>query len=84
MVPLAPAVAGQHQVMNAYAFANNETRAVVIEEKNFTPHFFFATVRRLFDNPYLLKGMSKQALAFARPEAGRDIAQYIVRYLTES
>lgn len=84
LVPLNPSVAGRHQIINAYTFANNETRAVVIEEKNFTPHFFFETVHRLVDNPYLLERMRKEALSFARPRAGAQIAQYIVHYLMES
>jgi len=81
LIPLTTAVAGNHQVSNAYRFAHNEQRAVVIEEKNFTPHFFCETLRRLFRHPYLLKEMGSKALSFARIKAGKEIAEYITQYL---
>ena len=81
LVPLPPAVVGPHQVVNAYTFANNSSRATVIEEKNFTPHFFCETVRQLFRRSSYLKEMGEKALSFAKPQAGKAIAQYIIQSL---
>lgn len=81
LVPLPEAVVGKHQLLNAYTFSQNGKRAVVIEEKNFTPHFFSQTVKRLFQQSYTLEEMGKQALSFAKPQAAKIISQYIIQYL---
>ena len=80
LIPLTTAVAGSHQVANAYRFARDNQRAVVVEEKNFTPHFFCETVHRLFRHPYLLVEMGTKASFFARPKAGKKIAKYLMQY----
>ena len=41
--------AQEHQLKNAYAYAQNGA-AVVIEEGNLTPHFFLATLKHLLSN----------------------------------
>ena len=84
LIPLPEAVVGRHQIVNAYTFSANGKRAIVVEEKNFTPHFFYQTVRQLFRQPDRLKEMGEQALSFAKPQAARIIAQYIVQYLKKS
>lgn len=81
LVPLPEAVVGKHQIMNAYNFSENGKRAIVIEEKNFTPHFFYQAVSQLFQRSESLQSMGKQALLFAKPQAAKTIAQYIIQYL---
>jgi len=84
LVPVASSVAGDHQIINANVFSNHGKRAVVIEEKNFTPHFFSEIVHQLFRQPHTLKAMRTKALSFAKPEATETIARYIIQYLKEA
>lgn len=79
LVPL-PEAAQNHQLKNAYAYQESGA-AIVIEENNFTSHFFLEKLRFLFENPQILKGMSEKAKEFSRPEAGWIIANYLVEYL---
>jgi len=81
LVPL-PEAAQNHQLKNAYAYQENGA-AIVIEENNFTSHFFLEKLRFLFENPQTLKEMSGKAKEFSRPEAGWIIANYLVEYLTK-
>lgn len=81
LVPL-PEAAQNHQIRNAYAFAENGA-ALVIEEANFTPHFLLERIKYLFSQPEKLKEMSKKAKEFSRPEASRIIANYLVEYLSQ-
>lgn len=74
--------AQNHQVRNAYAFAENGA-AVVIEEENFLPHFLLKRVEYLFSKPALLRKMAKKAKEFSKPDAGRIIAEYLIAYLTQ-
>lgn len=79
IIPLAGA-AQNHQVENAYAYAKNGA-AIVLEEANLTPHFFLEKIRALFANLQEMRKMSQAALAFAKPEAAKTIAQYLLEYL---
>lgn len=79
LVPLAES-AQNHQVENAYAYAEKGA-AIVIEEANLTPNFFLEKLRYLFANPSELEKMSRAAAKFARPEAARIVAEYILSYL---
>ena len=79
LIPL-PEAAQNHQVKNAYAYAKNNA-AVVVEEKNLSPHFFLGKVQNLFNYPERLKEMSRQAGIFSKPAAAKVIAKYIVEYL---
>ena len=81
LVPLASA-AQNHQVRNAYAYAEKGA-TLVIEEGNFKPHFIFERIKYLFTQPKKLKEMSEKAKEFARPEAARVIAEYLATYLTQ-
>lgn len=81
LVPL-PESAQNHQVKNAYAFAENGA-AIVIEEINFRPHFVLERIKYLFSQPQVLSEMSKRAKEFSRPEAARIIAEYLVTYLNQ-
>ena len=80
LVPL-PEAAQNHQVKNAYAYAENGA-AIVMEEANFTPRFFLEKLKELFSHPEELEKMANRAKEFARPEAAKIIAGYIVNCLT--
>ncbi|MDI6591419.1 MAG: undecaprenyldiphospho-muramoylpentapeptide beta-N-acetylglucosaminyltransferase [Patescibacteria group bacterium] len=79
LIPL-PEAAQNHQVKNAYAYAQSGA-SIVIEEKNLTPHFFLEKLKYLFSHPEKLEKMAKAAKEFAKPEAAKKIAQYIIDYL---
>ncbi len=81
LIPL-PESAQNHQVKNAYAY--QETGACqVLEEANFTPHFFLEKLKSLFSQPETLIEMTKATKDFSKPEAARIIANYLVDYLTK-
>lgn len=81
LIPLATA-AQNHQVRNAYAYAERGT-ALVIEETNFKPHFILERIKYLFARPKKLKEMSEKAKYFSRPDAARIVAEYLVTYLSQ-
>ena len=81
LIPL-PESAQNHQLKNAYIFASAGA-AILIEERNLTPDFFLGTIKNLFSNPKKMEEMRKAALKFAKPEAAKEIAQYLVSYLTK-
>lgn len=81
LIPL-PEGAQEHQLKNAYAYA--ETGAsIVIEEANFMPHFFLEKLKDLFSRPEKIKEMGEKAKEFSRPKAAKLIAEYIVEYLNQ-
>ncbi len=81
LVPLENA-AQNHQVKNAYVFAENGA-ALVMEEANFRPHFLLEKMKQLFSQPEKLKEMGQMAKENARPRAAKIVAQYIVSYLSQ-
>lgn len=81
LIPLTGS-AQDHQVRNAYAYAERGA-ALVIEESNFKPHFILERMRYLFARPKKMKTMSERAKYFARPNAAHIIADYLVTYLTQ-
>jgi len=81
LIPL-PEAAQNHQVKNAYAYQESGA-AIVIEENNFTSRFFLERLKSLFNQPNELNKMTQAAKDFARPGAGRIIANYIVEYLSK-
>jgi len=81
LVPL-PESAQDHQVKNAYAYAENGA-SLVIEEANFRPHFVLERIKNLFSQPERLKQIAERAKEFSRPNAARIIAEYIVTYLSQ-
>lgn len=80
LIPL-PESAQNHQVKNAYAYAN-QGAALVFEENNFAGHLFLEKIRDLFNSPQTLQSMSCAAADFAKPKAASIIAGYIANYLT--
>ena len=81
LIPL-PEAAQNHQLKNAYSFAAGGA-ALILEEENFTPHFFLEKLKYLFAHPEELEKMGRAAKEFSRPAATRIIAGYIVDYLTK-
>ena len=81
IIPLSTS-AQDHQLKNAYAYAQTKA-AVVMEEANLTPRFFLEKIKSLFANPEELQKMSQRAKEFSRPESAKVIAGYIIKYLTK-
>ncbi|XOB41769.1 MAG: UDP-N-acetylglucosamine--N-acetylmuramyl-(pentapeptide) pyrophosphoryl-undecaprenol N-acetylglucosamine transferase [Candidatus Nealsonbacteria bacterium] len=81
LIPL-PESAQNHQVKNAYLYAEAGA-ALVLEEENLTPHFFFERLKYLFSHPEELEKMRREAKEFSKPRAARVIAEYIGEYLTQ-
>lgn len=78
LIPL-PRSAQNHQIKNAYIYAQTGA-AIVLEQSNLTPRFFLERVRSIVFDPKEMEKMSQAALQFAKPEAARIIAQYIIEY----
>ncbi len=79
LIPL-PEAAQNHQVKNAYAYANSGA-SLVIEEGNLTHHFFLEQIRLIFQDDTAEK-MIRAAELFSKPYAGSVIARYILDYLS--
>ncbi len=81
LIPL-PESAQNHQVKNAYAYQKTGA-CLVIEETNFTPHFFLERLKQFFFQPEKLREMREKAKEFSKPQAAKIIANYLVEYLTK-
>jgi len=81
LIPL-PEAAQNHQIKNAYCYAENGA-SIVIEEANFTAHFFLERLKYLFSHPSELEKMKVAAKEFSKPEAAKIIASYLVESLTK-
>ena len=81
LIPL-PEAAQNHQVKNAYSYAENGA-CQVLEEANFTPRFFLEKLKYFFARPHELVKMEKAAKEFAKPEAAKTLAKHIIDYLTK-
>jgi UDP-N-acetylglucosamine--N-acetylmuramyl-(pentapeptide) pyrophosphoryl-undecaprenol N-acetylglucosamine transferase len=81
LIPL-PESAQEHQTRNAYIFAKSGG-TLVIEEENFTSHFFVERLKYFFEDPKKLEKMRNSAKEFARPRAARIIAEYLREFLGE-
>jgi len=79
LIPL-PESAQEHQTRNAYIFAKSGG-TFVIEEENFTSHFFVERLKYFFDDPKKLEKMRNSAKEFARPRAAKIIAEYLSEFL---
>lgn len=77
LIPL-PESAQSHQLKNAYFYANTGA-AIVIEEKNLTPHFFLEIIKQVA-LPENSQKMAKAAENFAKPLAAKVIAAYFLEY----
>ena len=81
LIPL-PESAQNHQVENAYAYAATGA-AIVLEEANMRPHFFLERIREIIFDEAAMERMSQAALRFAKPDAARIIANYLLTYLLQ-
>ncbi|HTR19006.1 MAG TPA: UDP-N-acetylglucosamine--N-acetylmuramyl-(pentapeptide) pyrophosphoryl-undecaprenol N-acetylglucosamine transferase [Candidatus Paceibacterota bacterium] len=76
MVPI-PTDVSHDQTENAFSYARSGA-AVVIEQRNLTPHVLAAEIKRIVDDADLRGKMSEAARAFARPQAARKIAAVLI------
>ncbi len=77
IIPLPAEIVGEHQILNARAYAASGA-AVVIEEKDLTLRKFSETVAKILDDGITRDKMSYAAKAFAKPEAAKDIARKVL------
>ncbi|MBI2175685.1 MAG: UDP-N-acetylglucosamine--N-acetylmuramyl-(pentapeptide) pyrophosphoryl-undecaprenol N-acetylglucosamine transferase [Parcubacteria group bacterium] len=77
LVPL-PGSAQDHQRENAYAYAH-AGGAVVVEQKNLSPHILVSEVLKLVQDTAGLEKMRRAAESFARIDAARKVAEEIIR-----
>ncbi len=80
LLPL-PEAAQNHQLKNAYYYAETGA-ATVLEEENLTPHFFLEKLKQLFSPREQLRVMSERAGEFYNPKSAKIISAYIKEYLT--
>ena len=78
LIPIPEEVVGEHQIVNAYEYAKSGT-AIVIEESNFKSSIVLDQARKILTDPELRKKMSQAAKNFAKPEAGKIIAEEILK-----
>ena len=72
LVPI-PEDVSHDQTENAFSYARAGA-AVVIEQRNLTPHLLVAEIQRIAGDQALKTKMAEAARAFARPDAARKIA----------
>lgn len=78
LIPLPEEVVGIHQSKNAYEYAKTGA-AIMIEEPNLKQNLFMAQLEKIFSNPENIKLMSVAAKQFSKPNAGKMIAEEILR-----
>jgi len=79
IIPL-PESAQDHQIKNAYAYAQSGA-AVVLEAANLTPNFFLERLRYFFAHPAEMEHMRKSALSFAKPEAAKVLSERLLAFM---
>jgi len=81
LIPL-PSAAGNHQEKNAFEY-NRTGAAIVISQKNLTPHILENEIKRVMETPGLAKKMQQMAERFAKPWAAKKIAEEILYFATK-
>ncbi len=76
LVPI-PEEVSHDQTENAFSYAR-AGGALVIEQRNLTPHVLTAEIDRLMADAALREKMSAAGKAFARPEAARKVARMLL------
>jgi UDP-N-acetylglucosamine--N-acetylmuramyl-(pentapeptide) pyrophosphoryl-undecaprenol N-acetylglucosamine transferase len=76
LIPI-PTEISHDQTENAFSYARAGA-AVVLEQRNLTPHLLIAEIGRIMSNSQLHSAMTTAAKNFARPEAARTIATIIM------
>lgn len=82
LIPL-PSSAGDHQLKNAYQYAQTGA-AIIIEQDDLTPNFFMGKIQYLLSQPEKINAMKDAALTFSKPLAAEAIAGEILEYLTNN
>jgi UDP-N-acetylglucosamine--N-acetylmuramyl-(pentapeptide) pyrophosphoryl-undecaprenol N-acetylglucosamine transferase len=77
-----PEAAQDHQLMNAFLYAQTGA-AVVIEKENFKIHFFLEKIEYLLNHQSELEIMAQKAKMFAKPDSAEIIAEYLISYLSK-
>jgi UDP-N-acetylglucosamine--N-acetylmuramyl-(pentapeptide) pyrophosphoryl-undecaprenol N-acetylglucosamine transferase len=78
IVPI-PEEVSRDQRSNAFSYARSGA-AIVVEEANLTPNLLVSEIDRLLGDKKLWASMKESTKAFARPRAGRVIAEEIIRF----
>jgi len=81
LIPL-PKSAQDHQMKNAYIYAQSKA-AILLSQENITSRFFLGVLRNLISDRENLRKMKEAALKFAKPQAAREIGEKIISYLTK-
>ncbi len=81
LVPI-PLDVSHDQTENAFSYARSGA-AIVIEQRNLTPHVLVAEIERIMNDQELRARMSAAAKEFSRPQAGRKIAEIILETALE-
>jgi UDP-N-acetylglucosamine--N-acetylmuramyl-(pentapeptide) pyrophosphoryl-undecaprenol N-acetylglucosamine transferase len=76
LIPLPPEIS-RDQTKNAFAYARAGC-GTVLEEKNVTPHVFFATLKQILGEPGVYQEMVTASSAFAKLDAAGKIADEIL------
>jgi UDP-N-acetylglucosamine--N-acetylmuramyl-(pentapeptide) pyrophosphoryl-undecaprenol N-acetylglucosamine transferase len=81
LVPI-PRDVSHDQTENAFSYARAGA-CVVVDQKNLTPHLLVAEINRLMQDDALRTQMAAGAKTFARPKAGRKVAEIILETALE-
>lgn len=81
IIPI-PEKISHDQTKNAFTYARSKA-AVVIEQNNLSPSVLMAEIDRLLNNPELLEEMKAGTKSFANIDAGRKIAEELLRLAVE-
>ncbi|MEK7614294.1 MAG: UDP-N-acetylglucosamine--N-acetylmuramyl-(pentapeptide) pyrophosphoryl-undecaprenol N-acetylglucosamine transferase [Patescibacteria group bacterium] len=68
---------GDHQRKNAFNYARSGA-AVVVEERNLTPHILISEINKIMENKNELEKMRNATRAFYKPDAAEKIAEEIL------
>lgn len=76
LIPI-PTDVSHDQTRNAFSYARSGA-AVVLQQKNLTPHVLLAEIERIMGDEQARSDMSEAAKQFARPDAAEKIAKIIL------
>ncbi|GIW66355.1 MAG: UDP-N-acetylglucosamine--N-acetylmuramyl-(pentapeptide) pyrophosphoryl-undecaprenol N-acetylglucosamine transferase [Candidatus Parcubacteria bacterium] len=82
LIPLRREVGGEHQIKNAYNYADSGA-AIVIEEQNLFPDLLATIIIKTLKDENLLEEMSKNALNFSKTDATDKIVKEIIILLNK-
>ncbi len=81
LVPI-PEDVSHDQIENAFSYAR-AGGAVVIEQRNLTPHLLVAEIKRILGGQALQESMKAAARSYVRPDAARKIAAALLEITIE-